>query len=86
MSLQSMEYYKSKRKDVPCRRVTLLPEPSFTVRLYEKVVPADRAKTWFSRVGLGKLVPGRRGTNSQSVYMENIWLAPQGHPTYKASE
>ncbi len=27
-----------------------------------------------------QLVPGRRGKNNQTVYMEKSWLAPQGHP------
>ncbi len=31
---------------VPGRRVTLSPALSFTERLYEKVIPVDRAKTW----------------------------------------
>ncbi|KAL9980702.1 hypothetical protein ACROYT_G009329, partial [Oculina patagonica] len=37
------------RRVVPGRRVTLSPALSFTERLYEKVVPVDRAKTWPSR-------------------------------------
>ncbi len=33
-----------------------------------------------------QLVPSRRGKNNQTVYMEKSWLAPQGHPTFKASD
>ena len=81
--LRSKAIYKGLftwRKVVPGRRVTLAPEPSFTERLYEKVVPADRALGFAHDL----YVP-TWDKNSQSVYMEKIWLTPQGHPTFKAS-
>ncbi len=33
-----------------------------------------------------QLVLGRGGKNIQTVYMEKSLLAPQGHPTFKASD
>ena len=74
------------RNVVPGRRVTLPPEPSFTeLRLYEKSCscwPSQNLALSASRMlFMSRLVPGRRGKNSQSVYM----VRPQGDPTFKAS-
>ena len=66
------------------------PKPSFTERLYEKGCPCRLSKnlalSGSRMLFISWLVPVRRRTNSQSVYMLKMWLAHRGHPTFKASE
>ena len=76
------------REVVPGRRVTLSPEPSFTERLYEKVVPVDRAKTWPSRVRACSICLDLYLVGETTIAKVFIWKevgAPPGSP-YLQSE
>ena len=71
------------RKVVPGRRVTLQPEPSFTKRLYEKSCPCWPSQN-LALSGTHALV-GEAQTAKVFIWKQ-IWLALQGHPTFKASD
>ena len=60
--------------------------PSVYIKIF---VPADRAKTWPSWVCACSICPDLSlvgEAQTAKVFMETIWLAPQGHPTFKASD
>ena len=61
------------RKVAPGGRVTLPPEPSFTERIYEKIVPANRAKTWFSWVRACSICPDLSLIDEAKITKVFIW-------------
>ena len=60
----------------------LFPELYFTERfIREKLSPTTEPKV-LRKLCMFMLVLGRQGQYSQSVYMEESWLAPQGRHTF----